>query len=96
MFTGMANLFFGYQFKFTDFLYTYLAFRRELVEELEMDTTLMTWGQILLLRGIKRNLKIIEIPGDEPQRVGGDVKVQKLRAASQLFTTILRERFFWK
>ncbi|MBI2265955.1 MAG: glycosyltransferase family 2 protein [Armatimonadetes bacterium] len=92
-FTTMANLFFGNLFKFTDFLYTYLGFRRNLVEDLALDTTLMTWGQILLLRGIKRGLKVVEIPGDEHRRVGGAVKVPKLRAAYQLFTTILRERF---
>ena len=96
VFTGMANLFFGHQFRFTDFLFTYLAFKRNLVEELEIDSTLMTWGQILLLRGVKRNLKIIEIPGDELIRIGGDVKIPKLRAAYQLFTTILREWFFQK
>lgn len=93
VFTAMANTFFGRQFRFTDFLYTYLAFRRNLISELALDTTLMTWGQILLLRSVKRNLRIIEIPGDEPPRVGGAVKVPKLRAAWQLFTTILRERF---
>jgi len=93
VFTGMANLLFGRQFHFTDFLYTYLAFRRTLIQELALDTTLMTWGQVLLLRAIKRGRKIIEIPGNEPARVGGAVKVPKLRAARQLFTTILRERF---
>jgi glycosyltransferase involved in cell wall biosynthesis len=92
-FTFMANVFFGRQFRFTDFLYTYLGFRRSVIEELRLDTTLMTWGQILLLRAVKRGLKIVEIPGDEPARVGGAVKVPKLKAAWQLFTTILRERF---
>jgi len=93
-FTAMANVFFGRYYRFTDFLYTYLAFRRTLVEELKMDSTLMTWGQIFLLRGAKRNLKIAEIPSDEPRRIGGEVKVPKLRAAVQLVTTIIRERFF--
>jgi glycosyltransferase involved in cell wall biosynthesis len=92
-FTLMANVFFGRQFWFTDFLYTYLGFRRSVVDQLHLDTTLMTWGQILLLRSIKRGLRIVEIPGDEPARVGGAVKVPKLKAAWQLFTTILRERF---
>jgi glycosyltransferase involved in cell wall biosynthesis len=93
VFTGMANLFFGRRFHFTDFLYTYLAFRRDLIRELALDTNLMTWGQVLLLRGVKRGLKIIEIPGNEPRRIGGAVKVPKLRAARQLFATIVRERF---
>jgi len=93
-FTRMANLFFGHQFRLTDFLFTYLAFKRSIIEEIDLDTDLMTWGQILLLRGIKRKYKIVEIPGDEPARLGGAVKVPKLRGAYELFTTILRERFF--
>ena len=94
LFTGMANLFFGRKFRFTDFLYTYLAFRRSLVTDLDLDNTMMTWGQILLLRGVKKNLKIVEIPSNEQRRIGGKIKVRKLPAAAQIFTTILRERFF--
>lgn len=93
-FTKMVNLFFGRQFKFTDFLYTYLGFRRDLVDELEINNNLMTWGQILLLRAIKKGKKLVEIPGVEPRRIGGDVKVPKLKGAYQIFTTILREKFF--
>jgi glycosyltransferase involved in cell wall biosynthesis len=93
VFTIMVNLLFGKQFKFTDFLYTYVAFKRDLVKELGVDTKVITWTQILMLRAIKRKYKIIEIPGDEPARIGGDVKVPKLPAAWYIFTTILRERF---
>jgi glycosyltransferase involved in cell wall biosynthesis len=96
VFTTLVNLFFGHQFKFTDFLYTYVAFRRELVDTLEVDTTLITWTQILMLRAIKRNLKLAEIPGNEPKRIGGDVKVPKVKTALVILLTILRERFCWK
>jgi len=92
-FTTMVNLFFGRQFLFTDFLYTYVAFRRHLIDDFNHDTMQITWTQILMLRAIKKGYKIIEIPGDEHARVGGEVKVAKLRAAWQIFTTILRERF---
>jgi glycosyltransferase involved in cell wall biosynthesis len=93
VFNGMANLFFGRMFRFTDFLYTYLAFKRDVIEDLKIDNNLRTWGQILLLRAVKKGLRIVEIPGDEPPRVGGAVKVPKMRAAAQLVTTILGERF---
>lgn len=93
IFTNMANLFFGQKFRFTDFLFTYLGFRRSIIDQVGLDTDLMTWGQILLLRGIKHNLKIIEIPGDEPPRIGGAVKVPKLKGAYEIFTAIIRERF---
>jgi len=96
VFTTFVNLFFGRQFKFTDFLYTYVAFKRSLVEELSVNSTLITWTQILMLRAIKKGKRIIEIPGDEPPRIGGDVKVAKISAAWVILLTILRERFLIK
>jgi len=92
-FVKMVNLFFGHQFKFTDFLYTYLAFKRNLVKDLNHDSKLMTWNQILMLKAIKNGYKIIEIPGDEHKRIGGSVKVSKLPAAWIIFSTIIKERF---
>ena len=92
IFTFFNNLVFGC--RFTDFLYTYLAFRTELLDELRMrGQTERTWGQIFLLRCFKAGKKIVEIPSDEPRRIGGDVKVPKLRAAWSLLVTILHERF---
>jgi glycosyltransferase involved in cell wall biosynthesis len=91
-FTFLANVFFP--FHFTDFLYTYLGFRRSVLNHLDMAAvTEITWGQILLLRAVKKGLKIIEIPGNEPPRVGGKVKVAKMRAAYALVKTIYEERF---
>lgn len=90
-FTRFANVVFGADL--TDFLYTYLAFPKKLLTELKHDSTCITWGQILLLRALKQKKKIIEIPSDEPARVGGDVKVHKIRAAWALVKTILREKF---
>jgi glycosyltransferase involved in cell wall biosynthesis len=91
VFTLLVNLFFGRRFWFTDFLYTYVAFRRELVKEMKVETHLITWTQILMLRSIVAGKKIVEIPGDEPKRIGGDVKVAKIKTAWIIFTTILRE-----
>lgn len=91
-FTFLANLLFP--FHFTDFLYTYLGFRRSVLEDLDMSgVTEITWGQILLLRAVKKGLRIVEIPGDEPPRVGGKVKVAKMRAAFALLKTLYEERF---
>jgi glycosyltransferase involved in cell wall biosynthesis len=91
VFTAFVNLIFGRRFRFTDFLYTYVAFRRSLVDEMKVDTHLITWTQILMLRSIMRGKKIVEIPGDEPSRIGGDVKVPKVKTAWVILTTILRE-----
>ncbi|MFH0958620.1 MAG: glycosyltransferase family 2 protein [Pseudomonadota bacterium] len=90
IFTVLANLMFPY--RFTDFLYTYLGFRRSLIEALGIDNKERTWGQILLLRAIKRGLRVVEIPGVEHARIGGDVKVPKIKAAWALVRTLARER----
>jgi len=91
IFTCLVNVLFGRKFWFTDFLYTYVGFRRDLVQELGVDTDLITWTQIMMLRAIVNGKRIVEIPGDEPKRIGGDVKVPKIRTAWIIFTTILRE-----
>jgi glycosyltransferase involved in cell wall biosynthesis len=94
LFTRMVNLFFGRWFIFTDFLYTYVAYRRELVEETHTDTDDITWAHTMMLRAIKRGKKIIEMPSVEPKRVGGDVKVSnKVGAAWVIARTIIMERF---
>lgn len=94
LFTGLVNVFFGRRFRFTDFLYTYVAFRRELVRELGVNEVVITWTQILMLRAILRGKKIVEIPGSEPPRIGGDVKVPKVKTAWIIFMTILQE--WWR
>jgi glycosyltransferase involved in cell wall biosynthesis len=92
-FVQMVNLFFGHQFKFTDFLYSYVAFKRQMVNDLKHESNLITWNQILMLKAIKNGYKLIEIPGDEPKRIGGSVKVAKLPTAWIVFFTIIKERF---
>ncbi len=91
VFTILANIMFP--FTFTDFLYTYLAFKKSLIEEIGHRRPERTWGQILLLRAIKAGKKIIEISGIEHARIGGDVKVPKMRAAWALVKTLVEERF---
>lgn len=93
LFTRFVNLFFGRKFPFTDFLYTYLGFRRSLLADVGHDTNLMTWGQLLLLRTINNGFRIVEIPGNEPARIGGAVKVPKLKGAWYITLAILSEFF---
>ena len=93
LFTGLVNLFFGRWFRFTDFLYTYVGFRRSLVHELQVETDLITWTQILMLRAMRTGRTLVEIPGSEPKRIGGAVKVPKFKTAFVILRTILQERF---
>jgi len=48
------------------------------------------------IRAAKRRLRIAEIPGDEPRRVGGVRKLQILRWGASFYWEILREIFWWK
>lgn len=91
VFTKFANLFTS--FRFTDFLYTYIGFKKELLLKLGVNENIITVMQIMMLRAIKRGYNLIEIPGVENQRIGGDVKVKKIRTAWIIFKTIIAEYF---
>src|SRR5208283_393618 len=91
-FTWLANCF--TPFRFTDFLYTYVGFNKKLVSALDVDTSMITWAQILMLRAIRNKYKIVEIPGTEYKRIGGQVKVPKIRTSWFILYTILRETLF--
>ncbi len=90
-FSLLSRILFGWAI--TDLLYTYVAFRKNLLKSLHIDTNVITIMQILMLRAYKANLKIIEIPGDEPKRIGGKVKVPKIRTAWIILATLLKEKF---
>lgn len=91
MFTSLTNLLFGT--KFTDTLVMYRAFKKNLVEELKVDTSTSSWGSSLLLRAAKKKLKITDIPGDEPPRIGGVRKMQPLINGSYELLMIFKEFF---
>jgi glycosyltransferase involved in cell wall biosynthesis len=98
--TGFANWLFSFAarivfgWNLTDFLYTYLAFTKEAFDKCAMSgVTERTWGQIFLMRAFKRNLKIVEIPGPEMKRIGGAVKVPKVKAGLAIVRSMLQEFF---
>ena len=97
--TGTANRLFSllakllFRWEITDLLYTYIAFRKDLLKKLNMNTSIITIMQIMMIRAHRNQLRIAEIPGDEPKRVGGDVKVPKIRTAWIILKTLLHEKF---
>lgn len=94
MFTSLVNLLF--RTKYTDVLVMYRAFKREIVEKLGIDTNTPSWGSMMLLRATKNKLKITEIPGDEPPRIGGVRKMRPLVNGVCELYMILRERFIFR
>ena len=53
--------------------------------------TRIGWEPILSVRAAKRKLKIAEIPGDEPSRIGGEAKLQVLRWGAAYLFQVIRE-----
>ena len=88
MFTSLINLLF--RTRFTDTLYGYLAFRVSLVHELNIDKT-SSWGPQLLIKASKNKLKVGEIPGDEPARIGGERKMKPLINGLAILRMIVKE-----
>lgn len=91
MFTGLINLLFSSNI--TDSLVMYRAFRKNIIVNLKINTKVLSWPTQILLRAIKKKMKIGEIPGDEPPRIGGIRKMHPLKNGIMELTTILREFF---
>ena len=68
MFTKLLNVLF--RTNFTDVLGGYRIFRRSLIEELDIEFSL-AFPLPLNTRCTRKNIKITEISGDEPERIGG-------------------------
>jgi hypothetical protein len=58
--------------------------------------TRISWEPLLSVRAAKMSLRIAEIPGDEPARIGGERKLQVWKWGAAYYYQFLREYFFWK
>ena len=93
---------------YTDAMVIYRAYRTTLIEELDLNkeesytfverlfSTVISIEPLMSVRAAKRKLKVGEIPGDEPTRIGGVRKLQIIRWGSAYMTQILMEFFTWK
>lgn len=106
LFTKTVNLLHGGHY--TDAMVIYRAFRKQIVYDLDMMNddayrlpeklfrTKISWEPLLSVRAAKRKLKIAEIAGDEPPRIGGERKLQILRWGAAYYFQFLREVFYWR
>ena len=106
LFTNSISFFHG--FRYTDAMVIYRIYRKNLIQELDLDKdnsysfeeklfrTKISWEPLLSIRAAKRKLKIAEIPGDEPKREGGERKLQVLKWGAAYYFEILREIFIWR
>jgi len=92
MFTKLANVLFGASY--TDSLVMLRAFRKDLPARLSMARSDRPIFEYLLSIGCaKRGLKVLEIPADEPARIGDVRKMSPLYNGSMLLLAALREYF---
>ena len=91
MFTRLLNLLFG--LRITDCLVMYKAYRRTAIQPLRIRAEVVSWGTQILARAARRGLRIGEIPGDEPPRIGGVRKMHPLKNGISELSMILTEFF---
>ena len=89
LFTRTVNILHGG--RFTDVMVIFRAFRKQTIYDLELHRDeayrtperlfgcVLSWEPLQSVRAAKCKLKIAEIPGDEPARIGGERKLQILR-----------------
>lgn len=105
-FTATANLLHGG--KYTDAMVIYRAYRKSLIKELELDqdrwyatpeklfSCKVSWEPLLSIRATRRKLKVGEIPGDEPPRIGGVRKLRVWAWGSTFLYQFIRDFFIWR
>ena len=103
VFTYLINLF--YKGNYTDTLGGFRVFKKIVITEIglgsgpkylfeKMFYAYTSWDFLSSIRCAKRKLKVAEIPGDEPKRLGGKAKVPKFRLAFVLLFQLMIEKIF--
>jgi glycosyltransferase involved in cell wall biosynthesis len=105
-FTRTVNLLHGGNY--TDAMVIYRAYRTRLIRDLELDRDRwyrtpeflfrcrISWEPLLSVRAARRKLKVAEIPGSEPPRLGGVRKLRVLRWGASYYYQFLRDVFWWR
>ena len=94
MFTFLVNIFFGG--KLSDALFGFKIVKKEIFKNLNLDGEFLTLEQQMSIKSCKFNLKVAEIDGIEPKRIGGTAKMQPLPTGARLSSQIIKEFIFWK
>ena len=92
LFTGLINFCFGG--KYTDSLVIFRAYKRELLEKLKIDALHLTYEAQISIRAAKGKLRIGEIPGDEPKRIGGVRKMRPFHTGLAILKEIWTNLFY--
>ena len=93
MFTFLVNVFFGG--KLTDSLFGFKIVKKKIFQDLNLDGEFLTLEQQMSIKSCKYNLKIYEIDGKEPKRIGGEAKMKPLDTGYALSKQIIKEFIRW-
>ncbi len=106
LFTKTVNLLHGASY--TDCMVMFRAYKTRIFYELELDKedgfiqaeklfcTRIGTEPLLSVRAAKRRLRVTEIPGDEPPRIGDERKLQLWRWGAAYYFQFFRELFVWR
>lgn len=106
LFTRTINVLHGGNY--TDAMGIYRAYRTQLIYDLDLHLdesyslserlfgTVIGWEPLLSVRAAKCALKVGEIPGDEPARIGGERKLQIWRWGAAYYFQFWHELFKWR
>jgi glycosyltransferase involved in cell wall biosynthesis len=106
LFTKTVNVLHGGSY--TDAMVIFRAYRTQLIRDLELDQdrwyhwpekflrTRISWEPMLSARAARRKLKVAEIPGDEPPRIGGERKLQVWKWGAAYYFQFWRDFLVWR
>ena len=94
MFAFLVNVFFGGHW--TDTLNESRVITRKAFHDLKFNAFQMASTQQMSIRGLKLRQNILELVGNEGERIGGKKKMRPLQVGYDLSHEILKEFFWWK
>jgi glycosyltransferase involved in cell wall biosynthesis len=106
LFTRTVNLLHGANY--TDVMVILRAYKKQLIYDLDLNkdesyefpeklfNTCISIEPLLSVRAVKRKLRVTEIPGPEPPRIGGNRKLQIWRWGAAYYFQFIREVFNWR
>lgn len=89
MFTFLTNLLF--KAAYTDVLVGFRAHRKEAFNQLGLDAEGLSWPAQSAIRFAHHEFRVGEIPGDEPNRIGGQRKMRIFKTGFEILFLIFRE-----
>jgi len=91
VFTNLSNILFGS--KYTDLVYGFHAFKREILEKIDVQSDSFAIDTELYIKVKKAGLKVAEVPSFETKRIYGSGNLKSLKDGWRILKTIYKERF---